>query len=226
MYPSISVNGSNGKVPPKNHQNPPSFSKAPADNSKDSQQKSSKNSKPLNENQVNYIKYPVAFGPVQTKVVCPSCDKKVETKVKYEADKMTHLNAILLGICTFFLCCCCIPYCAFKSNIYSLHSNSQKPFQFSTYIGFLSNRCQHMSKCKPLLLQLRCIPWKLFLIIALVFVISFKCGTTNVNNSVFRHYFVVMSHKSTRKRRNKNNLIVQTNMNDKNKRLIKSFVYR
>lgn len=114
MYPNIPINGEKRPsvhgIPPKYNQNPPVHSGA----SHETKHFSPAGPLPRNDRiqrQVNYVQVPAKLGPESSKVVCPSCGKKVETIVKYQATKMTHLNAILLGMCLFFFCGCCIPYC-------------------------------------------------------------------------------------------------------------------
>lgn len=113
MYPNISINGEKGPsvhgVPPKYNQNPPAHSGARHETKHFSTEPLPRHV--LIQRQVNYAQIPTTLGPESAKVVCPSCSKKVDTIVKYQATKMTHLNAILMGMCLFFVCGCCIPYC-------------------------------------------------------------------------------------------------------------------
>lgn len=111
MYPAIPDNGehanrrysqnfpSAAKGAPQIYQSVPPHGGQGAQGAQNAQQK-----------QINYVQHPVAFGPETTKVICPSCGKKVETIIKYQAGKWTHLYAVLLS-CGFICCLCCIPYC-------------------------------------------------------------------------------------------------------------------
>lgn len=114
MYPNLPMNGEKGPlthgIPPKYNQNPLAHSDAPHGTKHFSLNEPLPRSVLVNR-QVNYVQIPATVGPESAKVVCPSCGKKVDTIVKYQASKMTHLYAILMGICLFFVCGCFIPYC-------------------------------------------------------------------------------------------------------------------
>jgi len=49
------------------------------------------------------------LGPRSTRMHCPHCGADVETRVKFNPGRMTHLAAIIL--CLLCWPCVCVPYC-------------------------------------------------------------------------------------------------------------------
>jgi lipopolysaccharide-induced tumor necrosis factor-alpha factor len=49
------------------------------------------------------------LGPRSTRMLCPHCGADVETRIKYNPGRMTHLVALIL--CLVCWPCVCVPYC-------------------------------------------------------------------------------------------------------------------
>jgi len=49
------------------------------------------------------------LGPQSTRMPCPHCGADVETRVKHNPGRMTHIAALIL--CLVFWPCVCLPYC-------------------------------------------------------------------------------------------------------------------
>lgn len=80
-------------------------------------------------NQQVVVHTSLRHGPQQ--MTCPSCKSNILTKVNTKPNIKTHILALWLSMCCWFICCCFVPYCKLITTIQTL--NCSKMYQICRF---------------------------------------------------------------------------------------------